>query len=63
MPRSASRVHTIQTVLTSQFTGQENESELCSVGDVPNILFGSIANHEGPYDGVEISCTYLTGGI
>ncbi|KAJ7355771.1 lipase [Mycena albidolilacea] len=43
--------------------GQENQSELCSVGDVPDILFGSIADHDGPYDGVEISCTYLTGGI
>ncbi|KAJ6581033.1 lipase [Mycena capillaripes] len=32
--------------------GQENESELCSAGDV-NILTGSIANHDGPYDGVD----------
>ncbi|KAJ7102988.1 lipase [Mycena crocata] len=39
--------------------GQDNESELCSAGDV-SILSGSIANHDGPYDGVEISCTYLT---
>ncbi|KAF8129657.1 Alpha/Beta hydrolase protein [Mycena galopus ATCC 62051] len=42
--------------------GQENPSEMCSVGDVPGILFGSIEDHEGPYDGVVISCEYLTGG-
>ncbi|KAJ7460776.1 Alpha/Beta hydrolase protein [Mycena latifolia] len=41
--------------------GQENDDELCTVGDVPNILVGSIANHDGPYDGVKTSCTYLTG--
>ncbi|KAJ7035547.1 lipase, partial [Mycena alexandri] len=35
--------------------GQENESKLCSAGDT-SILTGSIANHDGPYDGVEISC-------
>jgi hypothetical protein len=46
---------------SDKFSGQENESQLCSAGDVPNILAGSIANHDGPYDGVEISCAYLTG--
>ncbi|KAJ7173675.1 Alpha/Beta hydrolase protein [Mycena filopes] len=39
--------------------GQENESNLCSVGDT-TIWTASIANHEGPYEGVEISCSYLT---
>ncbi|KAJ7089807.1 lipase [Mycena belliarum] len=43
--------------------GQENESDLCSAGDVPNIFSGSIANHDGPYAGVETSCKYLTGGL
>ncbi|KAJ6485727.1 hypothetical protein C8R45DRAFT_997642 [Mycena sanguinolenta] len=41
--------------------GQENESRLCSVGAVPDILSGSIEEHDGPYDEVEISCDYLTG--
>ncbi|KAJ7497936.1 lipase [Mycena galericulata] len=41
--------------------GQDNESVLCSTGDVPSVLLGSIANHDGPYDGVETSCAYLTG--
>ncbi|KAJ7132294.1 lipase [Mycena epipterygia] len=43
--------------------GQENDSELCSVGDVPSIVFGSIEDHDGPYDGVEISCKYLDGTV
>ncbi|KAJ7493272.1 lipase [Mycena galericulata] len=41
--------------------GQDNESVLCSTGDVPTVWSGSIANHDGPYDGVETSCAYLTG--
>ncbi|KAJ7065266.1 alpha beta-hydrolase [Mycena amicta] len=36
--------------------GQENESWFCSVGSVPTVLSGSIVQHSGPYDGVEISC-------
>ncbi|KAJ7282091.1 Alpha/Beta hydrolase protein, partial [Mycena rebaudengoi] len=36
--------------------GQENSSDLCAVGAVPNVLLGSIVYHDGPYDGVLISC-------
>ncbi|KAJ6474664.1 lipase [Mycena vitilis] len=36
--------------------GQENPSQLCSAGDVPDIFVGSIANHDGPYDAVVVSC-------
>ncbi|KAJ7614638.1 lipase, partial [Mycena polygramma] len=36
--------------------GQENPSEFCSAGDVPDIFAGSIANHDGPYDAVVVSC-------
>ncbi|KAJ7780286.1 lipase [Mycena maculata] len=40
--------------------GQDNESNLCSTGAVPSVLDGSIADHDGPYDGVLTSCSYLT---
>jgi len=30
--------------------GQDNPSDLCIVGDVPNVLFGDISDHLGPYD-------------
>ncbi|KAF7357020.1 Lipase [Mycena venus] len=36
--------------------GQDNESDLCSTGDVPNILEGNESDHDGPYDGVEMGC-------
>ncbi|KAF7370989.1 Lipase [Mycena sanguinolenta] len=36
--------------------GEDNESNLCSTGDVPNILDSDLSNHAGPYDGVEIAC-------
>ncbi|OBZ72588.1 Lipase [Grifola frondosa] len=31
--------------------GQDNTSNQCIVGDVPNIFEGDEANHDGPYDG------------
>ncbi|KIY51646.1 lipase [Fistulina hepatica ATCC 64428] len=34
--------------------GHDNESHLCSTGDVPNIFAGDIDDHDGPYDGVEM---------
>ncbi|KAH9034621.1 alpha beta-hydrolase [Lactarius pseudohatsudake] len=30
--------------------GQDNPSTLCTIGDVPDVLHGSILNHLGPYD-------------
>ncbi|KAJ7067106.1 alpha/beta-hydrolase [Mycena amicta] len=36
--------------------GQDNPSDLCSTGDVPNILEGDTSDHDGPYDGVIMSC-------
>ena len=30
--------------------GQDNESTLCIVGDVPNVLESDISDHLGPYD-------------
>ncbi|KAL5492619.1 hypothetical protein ACEPAI_4066 [Sanghuangporus weigelae] len=36
--------------------GQDNESDLCSTGDVPDILDGEISDHDGPYDVVTMGC-------
>lgn len=32
--------------------GQDNDSDLCSTGDVPNIFDGTESDHDGPYSGV-----------
>jgi predicted lipase len=31
-------------------SGQDNPSDLCSVGDVPTVLQGTLSDHDGPYD-------------
>ncbi|KAJ7102986.1 lipase [Mycena crocata] len=36
--------------------GQDNTSDLCTTGDVGNILEGDPDDHSGPYDGVTMSC-------
>ena len=36
--------------------GQDNTNSECIVGDVPNILDGDESDHDGPYNGVEMSC-------
>lgn len=36
--------------------GQDNTSDLCSTGDVPNIFESDESDHDGPYDGVEMGC-------
>ncbi|THH12073.1 hypothetical protein EW145_g245 [Phellinidium pouzarii] len=36
--------------------GQDNSSDLCIVGDVPNVFESDEADHDGPYDGVEMGC-------
>lgn len=38
------------------FIGQDNESHMCSAGDVRNPLVGNRADHSGPYDGVMMGC-------
>ena len=35
--------------------GQDNDSKLCSTGDV-SLLDSNLANHDGPYDGVTMGC-------
>jgi len=36
--------------------GQDNTSDECIVGDVPNIFEGDTSDHDGPYDGVTMGC-------
>ncbi|KAJ6485721.1 lipase [Mycena sanguinolenta] len=36
--------------------GQDNDSDLCSTGDVPTIFEGDTSDHDGPYNGVEMDC-------
>ena len=36
--------------------GQDNPSNLCIVGDVPNILEGKLSDHGGPYAGITMGC-------
>lgn len=36
--------------------GQDNTSDLCTIGAVPNIFEGEDSDHSGPYDGVRMGC-------
>jgi len=36
--------------------GQDNDSDDCIVGDVPNIFESDESDHDGPYNGVEMGC-------
>ena len=36
--------------------GQDNPSTLCSTGDVPTVLQGDEPEHDGPYNGITITC-------
>ncbi|KAI0085773.1 lipase [Irpex rosettiformis] len=36
--------------------GQDNTSNLCIVGDVPNIFESTESDHDGPYDGLFMGC-------
>ncbi|KAJ7132292.1 lipase [Mycena epipterygia] len=36
--------------------GEDNESDLCTTGDVSNIFEGDESDHDGPYDGVTMTC-------
>ncbi len=38
------------------YSGQDNPSTLCIVGDVPNIFVGNLGNHDGPCAGITMGC-------
>jgi len=49
-------IHIQDSLAWDACPGEDNESDLCSTGDVPNIFEGDESDHDGPYDGVEMSC-------
>ena len=50
--RGASKLLAIVLLIVLYITGQDNPSEMCSVGDVPDIILGDVIDHIGPFDGV-----------
>ncbi|KAN0112535.1 alpha/beta-hydrolase [Hyaloscypha variabilis] len=36
--------------------GQDNDSDLCSTGDVPTVFEWDVDDHDGPYNGVTMGC-------
>ncbi|KAF8586046.1 lipase [Ramaria rubella] len=36
--------------------GDDNDSDLCSTGDVPNIFEGDTSDHNGPFNGITMGC-------
>jgi hypothetical protein len=38
------------------YSGQDNPSHLCIVGDVGNILNGNLSYHDGPYANISMGC-------
>ena len=47
----------IDRVLTLRnYSGQDNTSNLCIVGDVPTIIEGDTSDHDGPYAGITMGC-------
>ncbi|KAI0029968.1 lipase class 3 family protein [Vararia minispora EC-137] len=49
---SSGEVHILDSGDWYACPGQDNTSDLCSTGDVPNIFQSNESNHDGPYDGV-----------
>ncbi|TFY56837.1 hypothetical protein EVJ58_g7395 [Rhodofomes roseus] len=52
----AGEVHITDANAWDACPGQDNPSTQCTVGDVKSIFSGEEADHDGPYDGVEIGC-------
>ncbi|KAI0825734.1 lipase [Irpex lacteus] len=49
-------VHISESGAWESCPGQDNTSDLCIVGDVPNIFDASETDHDGPYDTIEMGC-------
>jgi len=49
-------VHIQDSGVWDSCPGQDNESDLCTTGDVSTIFSGDESDHDGPYNGVEMSC-------
>ncbi|KAH8989452.1 Alpha/Beta hydrolase protein [Lactarius akahatsu] len=53
---ASGEVHITDSGTWENCPGQDNPSTLCVVGDVPNIFVGSLSDHDGPYNGISMSC-------
>ncbi|KAI0636124.1 lipase [Trametes polyzona] len=53
---TSGEVHIQESNAWAACPGQDNTSDECTVGDVPNISEGDADDHSGPYDGVEMGC-------
>ncbi|KAL7277102.1 hypothetical protein ACG7TL_008947 [Trametes sanguinea] len=53
---TSGEVHIVDTGAWLSCPGQDNTSDDCIVGDVPNIFEGDESDHDGPYDGIEMGC-------
>jgi predicted lipase len=49
-------VHINEAGTFNACAGQDNPSNQCSTGDVPNILEGNLNDHDGPYNGIIMGC-------
>ncbi|TFK88234.1 lipase [Polyporus arcularius HHB13444] len=49
-------IHIVDSGSWLSCPGQDNTSDQCIVGDVPNIFDGDSSDHDGPYDGIEMGC-------
>ncbi|CDO71060.1 hypothetical protein BN946_scf184844.g64 [Trametes cinnabarina] len=53
---TSGEVHITDSSAWMACPGQDNTSDLCIVGDVPDIFEGDESDHDGPYDGIEMGC-------
>ncbi|TFK69118.1 lipase class 3 family protein [Pluteus cervinus] len=53
---SSGEVHIQESGTWVSCPGQDNTSDQCTVGAVPNIFEGSTSDHGGPYDSVYMGC-------
>ncbi|KAF5352086.1 hypothetical protein D9758_009374 [Tetrapyrgos nigripes] len=49
-------VHILDSGAWDVCPGHDNTDSRCTTGDVSNILDGDLGDHDGPYDGVDMSC-------
>ncbi|VDC03329.1 unnamed protein product [Peniophora sp. CBMAI 1063] len=54
------QVHIISNGNAVACSGQENESDQCTDGAVPNIFDGNVIDHLGPYEGIYIGTLFCT---
>ncbi|KAF8347910.1 alpha/beta-hydrolase [Amanita rubescens] len=48
--------HITESGIFQSCPGSENQSPLCTDGDVTNIFEGKVADHTGPYNGISMGC-------